>query len=67
MSYSFEPNGGLGPHGRPQAAARVALAVNGMGSFTRDLAGGEMRYDRGGLAVMGFRPGEFDGRLGTLG
>lgn len=38
MSYSFEPNGGLGPHGRSQAAARVALAVNGMGSFTRDLA-----------------------------
>ncbi|MGW1320631.1 SpoIIE family protein phosphatase [Streptomyces sp. NPDC002426] len=67
MSYSFEPNGGLGPQGRPQPAARVALAVNGMGSFTWDLASGEMRYDRGGLAVMGFRPGEFDGRLGTLG
>ncbi|HBF80593.1 MAG TPA: PAS domain S-box protein, partial [Streptomyces sp.] len=67
MSYSHEPNGGPDPQGRPQAAARVALAVNGMGSFTWDLAGGEMRYDRGGLAVMGFGPGEFDGRLSTLG
>ncbi|MEU5716339.1 SpoIIE family protein phosphatase [Streptomyces sp. NPDC020403] len=48
-------------------AAHVALAANGMGSFTWDLPSGTMRYDEAGLAVMGFRPGEYDGRLSTLG
>ncbi|MFJ4725096.1 SpoIIE family protein phosphatase [Streptomyces diastaticus] len=50
----------------PLSTARVALAVNGMGTFTWDLSDGLLRYDRGGAAVMGFRPGEFDGRLETL-
>lgn len=49
------------------AAPHVALAVNGMGSFTWDLASGVLRYDEAGLSVMGFQPGEYDGRLSTLG
>ncbi|MEU1124386.1 SpoIIE family protein phosphatase [Streptomyces sp. NPDC005899] len=48
-------------------AAHVALAVNGMGSYTWDLPSGTLRYDEAGLAVMDFRPGEYDGRLSTLG
>ncbi|MEU2755661.1 PAS domain S-box protein [Streptomyces violascens] len=51
----------------PLSTARVALAVNNMGSFTWSLADGKLRYDRGGEAVMGFRPGEFDGRMEMLG
>ncbi|MEU3661351.1 SpoIIE family protein phosphatase [Streptomyces sp. NPDC032940] len=50
-----------------RAAAHVALAVNGMGSFTWDVPSGVMHYDDAAQAVMGFRPGEFDGRLGSLG
>jgi serine phosphatase RsbU (regulator of sigma subunit)/anti-sigma regulatory factor (Ser/Thr protein kinase) len=45
----------------------VALAVNGMGSFTWDVPSGVMHYDDAALAVMGFGPGEFDGSLGALG
>ncbi|MFD5184787.1 SpoIIE family protein phosphatase [Streptomyces sp. NPDC058372] len=62
-----EPDPRAEAPGDPLSAARVALAVNGMGSFTWDLADGKLRYDRGSVAVMGFRPGEFDGRLETLG
>ncbi|MDQ0792134.1 SpoIIE family protein phosphatase [Streptomyces sp. B1I3] len=58
---------GPGPGREPPVAAHVALAVNGMGSFTWDLPSGTMRYDEAGLAVMGFRPGEYDGSLRTLG
>lgn len=67
MHRSGGPSDGPGTHSIPAAAAHVALAVNGMGTFTWDVAGGVMRYDDVGLAVMGFRPGEFDGRLETLG
>ncbi|WP_240434412.1 SpoIIE family protein phosphatase [Streptomyces sp. YIM 130001] len=45
----------------------LALAANGMGSFTWHVASNTMRYDDAGLAVMGFAPGEFDGKLPTLG
>ncbi|RFU88159.1 PAS domain S-box protein [Streptomyces triticagri] len=63
-----------GPAGAAQDAAsdidpprpEVALAANGMGSFSWDVASNTMRYDEAGLAVMGFGPGEFDGRLTTL-
>ncbi|WP_436737987.1 SpoIIE family protein phosphatase [Streptomyces sp. BBFR102] len=48
------------------ATARMALAVNNMGAYTWTLSDGKLRYDEGGEAVMGFRPGEFDGRLAML-
>ncbi|MFF2503854.1 SpoIIE family protein phosphatase [Streptomyces sp. NPDC058067] len=67
MDRLFEPGGGPGTESHSAAAAHVALAVNGMGTFSWDVASGVMQYDAGGLAVMGFRPGEFDGRLATLG
>ncbi|MBT2441783.1 serine/threonine-protein phosphatase [Streptomyces sp. ISL-36] len=67
MYRFFEPKGGHDTGKQPAAPAQVALAVNGMGTFNWDVADGVMRYDDGGLAVMGFRPGEFDGRLATLG
>ncbi|MGY1438116.1 SpoIIE family protein phosphatase [Streptomyces reniochalinae] len=61
-----EPNRAHGLRGAPPVAAHVALALNGMGSFAWDLASGEMRYDDAGLAVMGFRPEEYDNRTATL-
>ncbi|MDJ1131300.1 SpoIIE family protein phosphatase [Streptomyces iconiensis] len=69
MQRFGEPSGGPGRSGDAENAvpARVALAVNGMGSFIWDVKGGVMHYDDAGLSVMGFRPGEFDGRLRTLG
>ncbi|MEV8566747.1 SpoIIE family protein phosphatase [Streptomyces sp. NPDC051322] len=67
MDRFGEHTGGTGPRAEPRAAAHVALAANGMGSFTWDLTSGTMQYDQAGMAVMGFRPGEFDGRLSTLG
>ncbi|MGV9697884.1 SpoIIE family protein phosphatase [Streptomyces sp. NPDC003470] len=67
MEHSGSRRGEHRPRGDRRAAAHVALAVNGMGSFTWDVPSGEMQYDDAALAVMGFRPGEFDGRLSTLG
>ncbi|QHF94718.1 PAS domain S-box protein [Streptomyces sp. NHF165] len=67
MQRFGEPDGGPTARSAPQVAAHVALAVNGMGSFTWDIPSDVMRYDDAGLAVLGFRPGEFDGRLATLG
>ncbi|NLU70372.1 SpoIIE family protein phosphatase [Streptomyces sp. HNM0574] len=61
------PGSGPDTRGRQEAAAHVALAVNGMGTFTWDVVAGVMHYDEAGLAVMGFRPGEFDGSLAALG
>ncbi|MFH8736754.1 MULTISPECIES: SpoIIE family protein phosphatase [unclassified Streptomyces] len=67
MDHSFEPRGVPDTQSDPEADAHLALAVNGMGTFSWDVASGLMQYDDGGLAVIGFRPGEFDGRLATLG
>ncbi|MFE6897784.1 SpoIIE family protein phosphatase [Streptomyces sp. NPDC057717] len=67
MDRPFEPSGVPDTQVDPEAAAHVALAVNGMGTFSWDVDAGLINYDDGGLAVMGFRPGEFDGRLSTLG
>lgn len=67
MDRPFEPSGVPDTQSDPEAAAHVALAVNGMGTFSWDVDAGLISYDDGGLAVMGFRPGEFDGRLATLG
>lgn len=61
-----EPNTGPGRQSDSPVPAHVALAVNGMGSFTWDLTTGEMRYDEAGLAVMGLRPEEYDNRPATL-
>ncbi|MBO8185844.1 SpoIIE family protein phosphatase [Streptomyces spirodelae] len=61
-----EPNTGPTRHGDPPVAAHVALAVNGMGSFCWDLPTGQMRYDDSGLAVLGFKPGEYDNRPATI-
>ncbi|WP_431980523.1 SpoIIE family protein phosphatase [Streptomyces qinglanensis] len=61
-----EPNTGPAGRGDPPVAAEVALAVNGMGSFCWDLQSGEMKYDDAGLAVLGFRPGEYDERPATI-
>ncbi|WP_077797323.1 SpoIIE family protein phosphatase [Streptomyces sp. JHA26] len=67
MEHSGGRRGDPSARGDRRAAAHVALAVNGMGSFTWDVPSGVMHYDDAALAVMGFRPGEFDGRLSTLG
>ncbi|GHB45362.1 magnesium or manganese-dependent protein phosphatase [Streptomyces viridiviolaceus] len=66
MQRFFEPDGRPDTGSDHATSADVALAVNGMGTFTWDVTDGVMRYDDAGLAVMGFRPGEFDGRLETL-
>ncbi|MFI2413776.1 SpoIIE family protein phosphatase [Streptomyces sp. NPDC018947] len=67
MEHSGARRGGPAARGDRRAAAHVALAVNGMGSFTWDLPSGVMHYDDAALSVMGFGPGEFDGRLSTIG
>ncbi|WP_016909083.1 SpoIIE family protein phosphatase [Streptomyces xiaopingdaonensis] len=51
---------------REPPTADVALAVNGMGSFTWDLETGVMHYDGGAYEVMDFTPDEFDGSLAML-
>ncbi|MGI5348685.1 SpoIIE family protein phosphatase [Streptomyces sp. CA-250714] len=61
-----EPSTRPTQRGDPPVAAHVALAVNGMGSFCWDLRTGEMRYDDAGLAVLGFKPGEYDNRPATI-
>lgn len=61
-----EPRRGPSVQSDPPVAAHVALAVNGMGSFSWDLISGRMRFDDAGLAVMGFRPEEYDDRPSTL-
>ncbi|MGP3972633.1 SpoIIE family protein phosphatase [Streptomyces sp. 8N114] len=61
-----QPSTGPTQRGDPPVAAHVALAVNGMGSFCWDLNTGEMRYDDAGLTVLGFKPGEYDNRPGTI-
>lgn len=72
MERSREPNsvttrpGASGRPGTSPVAADVALAINDMGCFAWDLVRDVMQYDASGLAVMGFRPGEFDGRLTSL-
>ncbi|MEV5545850.1 SpoIIE family protein phosphatase [Streptomyces sp. NPDC052309] len=67
MHRFFAPDGPPEARSPRATTADVALAVNGMGTFTWDVTEGVMHYDDAGLAVMGFRPGEFDGRLPTLG
>ncbi|MGW7003077.1 SpoIIE family protein phosphatase [Streptomyces sp. NPDC054933] len=46
---------------------QATLALNGMGSFQWDLDADAFILDAGGLAVMGLRAGEYDGRARTLG
>lgn len=61
------PSTGSGRRNESDVAAHIALAVNGMGSFIWDIRRGVMHYDDAGLSVMGFAPGQFDGRLESLG
>ncbi|MET9858658.1 SpoIIE family protein phosphatase [Streptomyces smyrnaeus] len=61
-----EPNTGPTRRGDAPVAAHVAMAVNGMGCFSWDLNAGDMRYDDAGLAVLGFKPGEYDNRPATI-
>lgn len=56
---------GAAPESGAKSGAVLALAMNGMGSFDWNQADGKLSYDRSCLDVLGFLPGEFDGRLET--
>lgn len=51
----------------PQIGPGERLALNRMGSFDWDLLRGTLEFDDAGLAVFDLLPGEFDGRLESLG
>ncbi|MCQ4042553.1 SpoIIE family protein phosphatase [Streptantibioticus rubrisoli] len=55
------------PHTAAPGNVRSTLALNGMGSFQWDPQADTLALDAGGLAVMGLRAGEYDGRARSLG
>ncbi|GAA1905745.1 SpoIIE family protein phosphatase [Streptantibioticus ferralitis] len=70
ISYRRQSPGGSGrtiPRAASPGSVRATLALNGMGSFEWDLDAEAFILDAGGLAVMGLRAGEYDGRTRTLG
>ncbi|WP_433888076.1 SpoIIE family protein phosphatase [Streptomyces sp. CA-111067] len=69
-SSRYDPRVGPPLASRRDPEAEIALgdrlAMNGMGSFDWDLDQGIMHLDPPGLKVFDLRPGEFDGRPGSL-
>ncbi|MDF3289715.1 SpoIIE family protein phosphatase [Streptomyces silvisoli] len=66
-SISYRGEGRTVPRTATPANVQSTLALNGMGSFQWDVEAGSFFLDAGGLAVMGLRAGEYDGRARTLG